>query len=66
MIRTILNGIARIIDLMFGCRHGKQSWPRLSIKNGVVGQYTCCLDCGKVLPYTKSTFVNNVAIGETL
>jgi hypothetical protein len=48
---------SRILDLLFGCTHGRISFP-LTIKKGVrsraafpTGTYVVCLDCGKEMPY---------------
>jgi len=50
----------KIIESVFGCRHGHYSFPitvrHSSIKTEVpaaalTGTYVACLDCGRELPY---------------
>lgn len=36
-----------LLDLLFGCRHVRYSWP-LTTKEGT---HVCCLECGRKLPY---------------
>ena len=48
---------SRILDVLFGCTHGRISFP-ITIKKGVrsraafpTGTYVVCLDCGREMPY---------------
>jgi len=48
---------SRILDVLFGCTHGRISFP-ITIKKGArsragfpSGTYVVCLDCGKEMPY---------------
>jgi hypothetical protein len=48
---------SRILDVLFGCTHGRTSFP-ITIKKGVrsraafpTGTYVVCLDCGREMPY---------------
>jgi hypothetical protein len=43
--------MARILDLLFGCRH-ELSWPRRFFKHGQWKYYQRCLTCGKEVEYT--------------
>ena len=52
--------LGKIIESVFGCRHGHYSFPitvrHSSIQTEVpaaahTGTYVACLDCGKELPY---------------
>ncbi len=52
--------LGKVIDAIFGCRHGHYSFPitvrHSSIRTEVpaaalTGTYVACLDCGKALPY---------------
>ena len=49
--------IASLFDLLFGCRHGRCSFPitaRTKQRTGaalVTGTYVVCLDCGKEFAY---------------
>ena len=50
--------IAKLLDAVFGCRHGHFSFP-VSIRRGkrrpqaatLTGTYVVCLDCGKEFAY---------------
>jgi len=50
--------IANLVDVLFGCRHSRYSFPR-TIRVGarrppaaaLTGTYVACLDCGRELPY---------------
>ena len=50
--------IANLIDLFFGCRHSRYSFP-VTIRGGkrrpqagaLTGTYVACLDCGREFPY---------------
>lgn len=39
--------MARLLTLIFGCRHSRYSWPRSSKPH----TYVACLTCGQRLPY---------------
>jgi hypothetical protein len=50
--------ISKLIDVLFGCRHSRYSFPvtlRGSKKRpqagALTGTYVACLDCGKEFPY---------------
>ena len=52
--------LGKVLDAVFGCRHGHYSFPitirHSSIRTEVraaalTGTYVACLDCGKELPY---------------
>ena len=52
--------IGKLIEAVFGCRHGRYSFPitvrHSSIQTEVpaaahTGTYVACLDCGRELPY---------------
>jgi hypothetical protein len=49
--------IAELIDLVFGCRHSRFSFPvtirgaRRPQAGALTGTYVACLDCGKEFPY---------------
>jgi hypothetical protein len=50
--------VAKLIDVFFGCRHSRYSFPVTIRGNGrrpqaaaLTGTYVACLDCGKELPY---------------
>lgn len=53
---------SRLMDVMFGCRHSRYSFP-MTIRAGArrsqaaarVGTYVSCLDCGKELSYDWQT-----------
>jgi hypothetical protein len=58
MIDAIFNWMARLIDLLFGCRHSRYSFPvtirgsaRRPQAGALTGTYVACLDCGKEFPY---------------
>jgi hypothetical protein len=50
--------VARLIDLLFGCRHSRYSFP-VSLRGrarrpqaaALTGTYVACLDCGREFPY---------------
>jgi hypothetical protein len=53
--------IAKIVDVMFGCRHSNYSFPittKLALRRtaaaAITGTYVVCLDCGTELPYDWS------------
>ena len=50
--------IAKLIDVVFGCRHSHYSFPvtirgakRRPQAAALTGTYVACLDCGRELPY---------------
>jgi len=50
--------VAKLFDLVFGCRHSRYSFPvtmRGSAQRpqagALTGTYVACLDCGKEFPY---------------
>ncbi len=50
--------VARLIDVFFGCRHSRYSFPvtirgqaRRPQAAALTGTYVACLDCGKEFPY---------------
>jgi len=50
--------VAKLIDLVFGCRHARYSFP-VTIRGAahrpqaaaLTGTYVACLDCGREFPY---------------
>jgi hypothetical protein len=50
--------IAKLVDLLFGCRHSRYSFP-VTIRGAkrrpqaatLTGTYVACLDCGREFPY---------------
>jgi hypothetical protein len=52
--------IAKLIDAVFGCRHGHYSFP-ITVRHSSIhtevpaasltGTYVACLDCGREMPY---------------
>jgi hypothetical protein len=58
MIDAILNWMAKLIDLLFGCRHSRYSFPvtirgsaRRPQAGALTGTYVACLGCGREFPY---------------
>jgi hypothetical protein len=51
--------VAKLIDLVFGCRHARYSFPvtvrgcnsRRPQAAMLTGTYVACLDCGREFPY---------------
>jgi len=50
--------VAKLIDVLFGCRHPRYSFPvtirgtaRRPQAAALTGTYVACLDCGKEFPY---------------
>jgi hypothetical protein len=50
--------VAKLIDVFFGCRHSRYSFPvtmrgasRRPQAGALTGTYVACLDCGKEFPY---------------
>jgi len=50
--------VAKLIDLVFGCRHNRYSFPvtirgagRRPQAAALTGTYVACLDCGREFPY---------------
>jgi hypothetical protein len=50
--------VAKLIDMFFGCRHSRYSFP-VTIRGtarrpqacALTGTYVACLDCGREFPY---------------
>ncbi len=50
--------MTKLIDVLFGCRHSRFSFP-VTIRGakprpqaaGLTGTYVACLDCGREFPY---------------
>lgn len=52
--------LAKVMDAIFGCRHGHYSFP-ITVRHSTIkadvpaaaltGTYVACLECGKELPY---------------
>jgi hypothetical protein len=50
--------MAEMIDVLFGCRHSRYSFPvtirgsaRRPQASALTGTYVACLDCGREFPY---------------
>lgn len=49
--------VAKLIDLVFGCKHSRYSFPvtvrgsRRPQAAALTGTYVACLDCGREFPY---------------
>ncbi|MFY9682928.1 MAG: hypothetical protein WA416_07375 [Candidatus Sulfotelmatobacter sp.] len=51
--------VAKLIDVFFGCRHSRYSFPvtirgaarRRPQAAALTGTYVACLDCGREFPY---------------
>jgi hypothetical protein len=50
--------VAKLIDVLFGCRHSRYSFPvtirgatRRPQAGALTGTYVACLDCGREFPY---------------
>jgi hypothetical protein len=50
--------VAELIDVLFGCRHTRYSFPvtirgtaRRPQAGALTGTYVACLDCGREFPY---------------
>ncbi|MGA8212287.1 MAG: hypothetical protein WB799_01755 [Candidatus Sulfotelmatobacter sp.] len=50
--------VAELIDVFFGCRHSRYSFPvtirgaaRRPQAAALTGMYVACLDCGREFPY---------------
>ena len=50
--------VAKLIDVLFGCRHSRYSFPvtiRGSVRRpqagALTGTYVACLNCGREFPY---------------
>ncbi len=50
--------MAKLIDVLFGCRHSRYSFPvtlrgkaRRPQAAALTGTYVACLDCGQEFPY---------------
>jgi hypothetical protein len=58
MIDAFFSWMAKLIDVFFGCRHSKYSFPvtirgkaRRPQAGALTGTYVACLDCGREFPY---------------
>jgi len=58
MIDVLFGWMARLIDMLFGCRHSRYSFPvtirgagRRPQAGALTGTYVACLDCGREFPY---------------
>jgi hypothetical protein len=58
MIDAVFSWMAKLIDLFFGCRHSRYSFPvtvrrmaRRPQAGALTGTYVACLDCGREFPY---------------
>lgn len=58
MFEKLWSMVAKLIDLVFGCRHPRYSFPvtirgvgRRPQAAALTGTYVACLDCGKEFPY---------------
>jgi hypothetical protein len=58
MIDAFFSWMAKLIDLFFGCRHSRYSFPvtvrrmaRRPQAGALTGTYVACLDCGREFPY---------------
>lgn len=50
--------LAKVLDVFFGCRHARYSFPvtirgnaRRPQAGALTGTYVACLECGKEFPY---------------
>ena len=58
MFAKLLQVFAKLIDVLFGCRHSRYSLPvtirgsaRRPQAGALTGTYVACLDCGREFPY---------------
>jgi hypothetical protein len=58
MIDAVFSWMAKVIDVLFGCRHSRYSFPvtvrrmaRRPQAGALTGTYVACLDCGREFPY---------------
>jgi hypothetical protein len=58
MIAKLIAAVFKLIDAVFGCRHGHYSFPvtirgakRRPQAAALTGTYVACLDCGREFPY---------------
>jgi hypothetical protein len=58
VIDAFFSWMAKLIDVFFGCRHSKYSFPvtvrrmaRRPQAGALTGTYVACLDCGREFPY---------------
>ncbi|HWW13254.1 MAG TPA: hypothetical protein VN310_01230 [Candidatus Dormibacteraeota bacterium] len=58
MIDAFFSWMAKLIDVFFGCRHSRYSFPvtvrrmaRRPQAGALTGTYVACLDCGREFPY---------------
>jgi hypothetical protein len=41
-----------VLELLFGCRHHRRTWPLSVVAGQRRAAYTVCLDCGREFPWT--------------
>ncbi len=41
----------KLLELLFGCRHRRRSWPLSIVAGKRVPAYTVCLECGREFLY---------------
>jgi len=58
MIDLFFSWMTKLIDVIFGCRHSRYSFPvtirgsaRRPQAGALTGTYVACLDCGREFPY---------------
>jgi hypothetical protein len=59
LIDAFFSMMAKLIDVFFGCRHSRYSFPvtvrrrmaRRPQAGALTGTYVACLDCGREFPY---------------
>jgi hypothetical protein len=58
LIDFFFGWLTKLVDVLFGCRHSKYSFPvtlrgksRRPQAAALTGTYVACLDCGRELPY---------------
>src|SRR5580658_8313922 len=58
LMDVFLSWIRNLIDMLFGCRHSRYSFPvtirgraRRPQAGALTGTYVACLDCGREFPY---------------
>ena len=58
MIDVFFSWMAKVVDVFFGCRHSRYSFPvtvrrmaRRPQAGALTGTYVACLDCGREFPY---------------
>jgi hypothetical protein len=58
LIDFVFGWLTKLVDVLFGCRHSKYSFPvtlrgraRRPQAAALTGTYVACLDCGREFPY---------------